>query len=238
MIGATTVARDVCVAQDGPAQRLGCAVHATGTRSAEWYRHANRPNQADSMLGVVVAVGKGRSGFATDNAFPTTTAFRNICWMGGDLSTPPRRSLADVPAGSGHMSVPYVETDRFPSSLSPIQELTNMLKNFINDEAGFLVSAELILVSTILVIGLIVGLIELQSAVLHELNDVGEAIASFNQSYSFPGTVTQKGVHQVTTSGSAWVDSTDINCCDCNQGVSLYCTAPVAKEGGGANGTP
>ncbi len=113
-----------------------------------------------------------------------------------------------------------------------------MLKNFINDEAGFLVSAELILVSTILVIGLIVGLVELQASILHELNDVGEAFGSINQSYSFPGTVTQKGTHQVTTSGSAWVDSTDINCCDCNQGVSLYCTNAVQKEGGGANGTP
>jgi hypothetical protein len=113
-----------------------------------------------------------------------------------------------------------------------------MLKNFINDEAGFLVSAELILVSTILVIGLIVGLVELQASILHELNDVGEAIGSLNQSYSFPGTVTQKGVHTATTSGSAWVDSTDINCSDCNQGVSLYCTNAVQKEGGGANGTP
>ncbi len=59
-----------------------------------------------------------------------------------------------------------------------------MLKNFMNDEAGFLVSAELVLVSTILVIGLIVGLIELQAGVLHELNDVSEAIGSINQSYS------------------------------------------------------
>jgi hypothetical protein len=106
-----------------------------------------------------------------------------------------------------------------------------MLRKLWNDEAGFLVSAELVLVATILVIGLIVGLIEVQASVLHELNDVGEAIGSINQSYSFPGTKTQKGWHCVTTSGSAFVDQSDDACCDCNQGAALYCTSPVEKEG-------
>ncbi len=109
-----------------------------------------------------------------------------------------------------------------------------MVKNFINDEAGFIVSAELILVSTILVIGLIVGLVELQSSILHELNDVGEAIGSINQSYSFAGTVTQKGTHAITTGGSAYVDASDVECCDCNDDASLYCTNPSIKEGSGS----
>ena len=104
-----------------------------------------------------------------------------------------------------------------------------MLNQFWKDESGFLVSAELILVSTILVIGLIVGLIELQASILHELNDVGEAIGSLNQGYSFPGTTTTKGVHTITTSGSAFVDNSDVLCCDCNQGVSLYCTSPTPE---------
>lgn len=46
-------------------------------------------------------------------------------WTGGDLSTPPRRSPADVPAGNGHMPVPKVDAARDSSSLSPTQELTN-----------------------------------------------------------------------------------------------------------------
>jgi hypothetical protein len=108
-----------------------------------------------------------------------------------------------------------------------------MLRKLWNDEAGFLVSAELVLVATILVIGLIVGLIEVQASVLHELNDVGEAIGSINQSYSFPGTVTHKGWHCATTAGSAFVDTSDDACCDCNQGAALYCTNAVAKEGSG-----
>lgn len=108
-----------------------------------------------------------------------------------------------------------------------------MLMDFWNDEAGFLVSAELILVSTILVIGLIVGLVELQASIIHELNDVGEAIGSLNQSYSFAGTITQKGTHVITTGGSAFVDRSDVECCDCNEASSLYCTNPSIKEGAG-----
>ena len=101
-----------------------------------------------------------------------------------------------------------------------------MLKGFWNDEAGFIVSAELILVSTILVIGLIVGLIEVQASVIHELNDVGEAIGSINQSYSYPGALTTKGPHTVATAGSAFGDRSDVECCDCNQGSSVYCARP------------
>ena len=109
-----------------------------------------------------------------------------------------------------------------------------MVSSFLRDEAGFIVSSELILVSAILVIGLIVGLVELQSAVVHEFNDLGEAIGSLNQSYSFPGTVTTKGVHPVTTGGSAYIDGSDTECCDCNDCSSLYCTTPAIKEGSGS----
>lgn len=107
----------------------------------------------------------------------------------------------------------------------------NMWSKFWLDERGFIISAELILVSTILVIGLIVGLVELQSAVVHELNDVGEAIGSLNQSYSYAGTNTWKGGHVIVTAGSAFFDVVDCACCDCNQGASFFCTPATAKEG-------
>jgi hypothetical protein len=85
-------------------------------------------------------------------------------------------------------------------------------------------------VATILVIGLTVGLVELQAAIIHELNDLGEAIGSLNQLYSFAGTNTIKGPHVITTAGSAYLDTSDVACCDCNEGVSLYCTNPTIKE--------
>ena len=53
----------------------------------------------------------------------------------------------------------------------------------LNDEAGFIVSAELVLISTIAVLGLIVGLSELSLNVNNELEDVGSAFASMRQSY-------------------------------------------------------
>ena len=60
-----------------------------------------------------------------------------------------------------------------------------MLRKLLRDEAGFIVSAELVLVATLLVIGLIVGLSSIQHAVVAELNDVADAIGKLNQSYTF-----------------------------------------------------
>ena len=56
-----------------------------------------------------------------------------------------------------------------------------------SDEAGFIVSAELVLVSTILVIGMIVGLVSVRNQVVQELVDVGQAIGNLSQSYAFGG---------------------------------------------------
>lgn len=105
-----------------------------------------------------------------------------------------------------------------------------MLKALLNDEAGFIISAELILIATILVIGLIVGLSEVQHAVVSELNDVSEAIGCLNQSYLFTGfskRKTQNGGFAAVTSGSAYSDGVDE--CDNNE-CDLACDAPV-KEG-------
>ena len=67
------------------------------------------------------------------------------------------------------------------------------MTNLLNDECGFVVSAELILVATIAVLGLIVGLAEVRQAVSAELEDVAAAIGSLNQSYCYTGMQTPKG---------------------------------------------
>jgi hypothetical protein len=59
----------------------------------------------------------------------------------------------------------------------------NILNALKNDENGFIVSAEVVLVGTILVIGMIVGLTELSFNVNQELEDVGSAIGGINQTY-------------------------------------------------------
>ena len=53
-----------------------------------------------------------------------------------------------------------------------------MLKTLWNDEAGVILSAEIVLIGTILVIGMIVGLVELQCSVVGELSDLGDAIGN------------------------------------------------------------
>jgi len=73
------------------------------------------------------------------------------------------------------------------------------------DEAGFIVSAELVLISTIVVIGMIVGLSEVANGVNQELEDVGSAFGSINQSYCFSGFSGHKG----WANGSGFHDQAD-----------------------------
>ncbi|MCA8995510.1 MAG: hypothetical protein KDA80_00925 [Planctomycetaceae bacterium] len=101
---------------------------------------------------------------------------------------------------------------------------------FLQDEAGFVVSAELVLISTVLVVGLIVGLSQVQHAVVEELNDVAHAVGSLNQSFLFTGFSAEKGYGRTksATMGSAFHDnrdSCDSNCDD------IACDAPVAECG-------
>jgi Flp pilus assembly pilin Flp len=106
-----------------------------------------------------------------------------------------------------------------------------MLRNFWNDQNGFIVSAELVLIATILVIGMIVGLSELQHSIVQELNDVGDAIGSVNQGYFYSGFQALKSFASPIavksyTRGSQFVDQTDD--CDNNQ-CSLTCE-PAQSE--------
>ena len=89
-----------------------------------------------------------------------------------------------------------------------------MLKKLWNDEAGVIVSAEIVLVATILVIALVTGLTSLRDAVNTELADVGGAIGSVDQSFSYGGIT----AHCATASGSAFDDATDF--CDNKGGVA------------------
>lgn len=107
-----------------------------------------------------------------------------------------------------------------------------MFTALLNDEAGFIVSAELVLIATLLVIGLIVGLSEVQHAVVTELNDVGDAIGCLNQSYYYTGFSKLKTVDgggngfAAFTRGSQKVDSIDD--CDNNE-CDISCDAPVSE---------
>ncbi|MBI3866526.1 MAG: hypothetical protein HY290_31985 [Planctomycetia bacterium] len=102
-----------------------------------------------------------------------------------------------------------------------------MLRKFWNEETGFIISTELVLVATMVVIGLIAGLVEVSFSVVGELNDIGEAIGSLNQSFSFTGfTSTKVGGIKAQTFGSYFTDHQDS--CDQNE-CTLGCDAPVPE---------
>lgn len=73
------------------------------------------------------------------------------------------------------------------------------------EETAAVLSAELVLVLSILTVGLVVGLTQVRNVLLSELADVATAIGSLNQSYSVAG------VTQLTsrTPGSMFVDQMD-----------------------------
>ena len=80
-----------------------------------------------------------------------------------------------------------------------------MLSRLWADEAGFVVSSELILIATIAVIGLIAGLQTVRDQVLQELADTAGAISNVNQSYSFSAVTG----HASSTAGSIFIDVLD-----------------------------
>jgi Flp pilus assembly pilin Flp len=90
------------------------------------------------------------------------------------------------------------------------------------DEAGFIVSTELIFVATIVVIGMITGLSTVRDQVNSELADVADAVSEIDQSFSMSAVT----AHAASTSGIFFDDSSDF--CE---------TAGNVNDQGGAAGT-
>ncbi len=93
-----------------------------------------------------------------------------------------------------------------------------MLRNFsklVDDENGFVISAELVLVLTIAVLGMVVGLTAVRDSITSELNDLSNAFGAINQSYNYKGLKKElcyDGVHAFVA-GSGFNDKSDD--CDC-----------------------
>lgn len=105
----------------------------------------------------------------------------------------------------------------------------NCLNALWNDEAGFIVSAELVLVATVCVLGLVVGLSEMSVSINTELNDLSNAFGSLNQSYSFCGFASRDcGKLKSYFGGSSYRDMVDDG--DMNMSCDIVC------GGGGGEG--
>jgi hypothetical protein len=108
-----------------------------------------------------------------------------------------------------------------------------MLQKLWNDECGLIISAELVLVLTICVLGVIVGLSSVVVAVNEELLDVAHAIGSLNQSYGVPGFhgCIKNGGYLSWTLGSTNNDQPDD--CDCASSCDMISVPNGPTSAGG-----
>jgi hypothetical protein len=80
--------------------------------------------------------------------------------------------------------------------------MRQMLKLW-NDDSGYIVTLEMMFIVTILVLGIISGLVAVRQAMLSELIETAQAIMALNQSYSFSG----QSNCEASTAGSAASDT-------------------------------
>ncbi len=106
--------------------------------------------------------------------------------------------------------------------------MTSILTALHQDEAGFIVSSELVLVATITVIGLVVGMAEVANGVNEELEDVGSAVGHVNQSFVVEGS----SGHKAVTGDSKFKDVYD----NCDGQFDIDCNSPIPGEGYGPHG--
>lgn len=90
---------------------------------------------------------------------------------------------------------------------------------------GFVLTAELILLVTILILGSVIGMVSMRDSLNAEMDDVSEAIGALDQGYEFDGIVNDQAT--ATIAGSTWDDATDTLAGD---GVGFAFTAAGANE--------
>jgi len=113
--------------------------------------------------------------------------------------------------------------------------MLHVLRKLWRDDDGFIISTELILIATILLMGLVVGLTEIASEVNEELGDVAASIGVLDQSFSFNGI----SGHHGAVNGSSRLDDNDGEIPD-GQNCVLTCTfdKPLVSDEGLGTGGP
>ena len=101
-------------------------------------------------------------------------------------------------------------------------------------EGGFVLTTELVLIVTILVLGLIVGMVSMRDALNAEMEDVAEAVGALDQGYAFDGIANLQNTASIA--GSAWSDTADANAGD-EQGFEFVASngLELTANGVGAN---
>jgi len=84
--------------------------------------------------------------------------------------------------------------------------MRRLLQRLWDDDGGALIATEWVFVATILILGIITGLVAVRQAVISELTEFANAVMALNQSYSFAG----QSNCLASTSGSSAVDSSNV----------------------------
>jgi hypothetical protein len=95
--------------------------------------------------------------------------------------------------------------------MSHCTPLVTLGLRFWNEQQGAILSAELVFVMTLVVIGSVVGLSKVRIAVTNELSDIASAVGSLNQSLFIPGL----RLCGAAIEPSNFTDENDV--CDCEQ---------------------
>ena len=87
--------------------------------------------------------------------------------------------------------------------------MMNVLSRMWNDDAGYIISTEMLLIFVILVLGLIVGWANLRMAIVNEFTESANAILAINQSFTISAlsgcSGTSGGSNSTDTPGSTTV---------------------------------
>lgn len=105
-----------------------------------------------------------------------------------------------------------------------------MVTQLWNDDAGVIISAELVLVLTIGVLAMVVGLHAVAKSATQELNDVANALGTIDQSFIYLGLKKANGnkFGHAAVPGSAFKDGRDE--CDCT--IIVQSKPDVKRDGG------
>jgi Flp pilus assembly pilin Flp len=95
-----------------------------------------------------------------------------------------------------------------------------MLRQLWIDQRGVALSAELVLVMTIVILGALVGLATFRDSLTSEFADSGAAVGSLDQSYSYNEIVINETFDTIqvdaTVAGSSYADASDF----CEEGLT------------------
>jgi Flp pilus assembly pilin Flp len=100
--------------------------------------------------------------------------------------------------------------------------MCKLLRELWNDDCGALIATEWVFLATILVLGIITGLVAVRQALISELTEFAQALLALDQSFSFSSQTNC----QSSTAGSSGSDTTNT----INEGSVAASTASINQN--------